>query len=170
MKNLRQKYHMDSLAALLLFGVFAVCVLSVLLLGADAYRRLTERDQAAYDRRTAVQYLATKVRQADACRGITVGNFTDSPWQATQDTLFLSEEIDGETYLTRIYYYDGYIRELFGEAGEVFAKEDGEKVLAARNLTFSNGPGSQILAVVTDSSGESTRLFWNLRSEEEAMP
>ena len=41
---------MDGVFVLLLFCVFAVCVLSVLLTGAGAYRRLTERDRVSYDR------------------------------------------------------------------------------------------------------------------------
>lgn len=61
MREKRVKHHIDGLVALLLFGVFAACVLVVLLTGADAYRRLTERDQAAYERRTGVQYIATRV-------------------------------------------------------------------------------------------------------------
>ena len=41
------KHHMDGLLALLLFGVFAVSILSVLLTGAQVYGRLTQRDQDA---------------------------------------------------------------------------------------------------------------------------
>ena len=47
MKKHSIQHHIDTLAVLLLFGVFAVCVLSVLLTGADAYRRMTERDNRA---------------------------------------------------------------------------------------------------------------------------
>ena len=47
MKKRNVKQHMNGLAALLLFGLFAFCVLAVLLTGAGAYRRLTARDQAA---------------------------------------------------------------------------------------------------------------------------
>ena len=47
MKRKPIQHQMDGLIALLLFGVFAVCVLAVLLTGADAYRRLTERDRRA---------------------------------------------------------------------------------------------------------------------------
>ena len=54
MKRQGTKHQIDGLLMLLLFGVFAVCVLIVLLTGARAYRGLTERDRAAYDRRTCV--------------------------------------------------------------------------------------------------------------------
>ena len=47
MKQRTVKHNIDGLAALLLFGIFAACVLSVLLSGAGAYRRLTQRDLTA---------------------------------------------------------------------------------------------------------------------------
>ena len=49
---MRHKHHFGGLSALLLLGVFAVCVLVVLLTGAEAYQRLNQRDRAAYDTRT----------------------------------------------------------------------------------------------------------------------
>ena len=52
MKRQGTQHHIDTLAALLLFGIFAACVLTVLLAGAEAYRRVTERDREDYDRRT----------------------------------------------------------------------------------------------------------------------
>ena len=51
MKRKTIKHHIDGLIALLLFGVFAVCVLAVLLTGAEAYRRLTQRDRARSEER-----------------------------------------------------------------------------------------------------------------------
>ena len=83
---------MGGLLALLLLGVFAVCVLSVLLTGAEGYRRLTERDREAYSWRTAAQYLTTKIRQADQWNGVSVENF------GGRDALALTEEIGGEDY------------------------------------------------------------------------
>ena len=49
LKRQGTQHHIDTLAALLLFGIFAACVLTVLLAGAEAYRRVTERDREAYD-------------------------------------------------------------------------------------------------------------------------
>ena len=78
MKRQGTRHQVDSLLMLLLFGVFAVCVLSVLLTGARAYRGLTQRDQAAFDRRSCVQYIATRVRQADIEGGVAVEPFGEA--------------------------------------------------------------------------------------------
>ena len=86
----KDNHIIGGLSVLLLFSLFAVCVLFVLLFGADAYRRITERDQAAYDRRTCAQYLAAKVRQAEGGGAVCL---TSS--RQAGDTLMLTERIDG---------------------------------------------------------------------------
>ena len=151
---------MDGVFVLLLFCVFAVCVLSVLLTGAGAYRRLTERDRVSYYRRTAAQYIAEKVRQADTWNDVSVEDF------GGRDALVLAEEIDGETYLTRIYYHDGYIRELFCAADAEMEPGDGEQIIETCDLKISPGPtGHEIIAEMTDGTGETTRLVLTLRCE-----
>lgn len=156
------KHHMDGLLTLLLFGVFAACVLSVLLTGANAYRRLTARDQKGYDRRTCAQYVATKVRQAASPEAISLSTFGDG------DVLLLSEEYDGERYLTRIYCYDGWLRELFTAAGEEFSPEDGEQVLEAENLSL-HLEDSLLKVTVTDGQGADTALTLAIRGGKEAV-
>ena len=75
MRQHSRKHDLGSLLVLLLFAVFAVCILSVLLTSADTYRRLSGRDQGSYDRRTAAQYITTKVRQADRQGAVSVRSF-----------------------------------------------------------------------------------------------
>ena len=135
MREHSRKHDLSSLLILLLFAVFAVCILAVLLTSADTYRRLSDRDQDSYSRRTAAQYITTKVRQADRQGAVSVDSFEG------RDTLVLAEEIDGETYLTRIYYHDGYIRELFTSVDAEMLPEDGEKILeAAGFLAYADKP------------------------------
>ena len=164
MRERERKPDMGGLLVLLLLGVFAVCVLSVLLTGAEGYRRLTERDRESYNWRTAAQYLTTRVRQADLEGGVTLEDF------GGRDALALTEVIDGEAYVTRVYWDGGYIRELFAAADAEMAPEDGEKILEADGLNFFPGPtGGEIIAELTDSAGETTRLVLALRSGEGAM-
>ena len=133
----------------------------MLLSGAGVYRRLTERDDRAYDQRTAVQYVAARVRQADQAGGVSVRTFEGCP------ALILSEEIEGETYETRIYHYDGYLRELFVSAEGIFLPEDGERVLPAGGfLVYPEEPGLQIRILTEDGTWQELRLV--LRSGEGA--
>lgn len=155
------KGKIDNLLVLLLFGVFAICILSVLLTGADAYQRISDRDQLSYDQRTAAQYLTTRVRQADRLGDVAICRFEG------QDALAFTEVIEGDTYETLVYCYDGYLRELFVAAGGHFMPEDGEKVLAAQELSIQRD--GQLLGVkLTSPSGEVQMLELYLRSRKGA--
>ena len=165
-RQMKRSGPWSALAVLLLFGVFAGCVLGVLLTGADAYQRLTGRGQAAFDERPAAQYLATRVRQADAAGRVSAGEFGTLDGV---DTLFLEETIDGERYTTRIYCWKGYLCELFGAADGDFAPEDGEKVLELQSLTLTLSDGI-LQAELTGPEGRTQRLVLHLRSGEGEAP
>lgn len=161
MKTRQNKRKADSLFVLLLFGVFAVCILSVLLTGADAYRKLSQRDRQSYAQRTATQYLATRVRQADRMGDVSIRSFDG------QDTLVFTEIIDSMEYETLVYCYDGYLRELFVAAGGDFSPQDGEKVLEAQRLTIRQD-GRLLVLELTSPTGQPQSLTLYLRSGKEA--
>lgn len=152
------KQHMDGLAALLLFGVFAACVLAVLLTGAGAYRRLTARDQASYERRTCAQYIATRVRQADCMDHVSVEQFSGV------SALRLAEE---GGYVTRVYCYDGYLMELYAAEDAELTLEDGEKLMETAGLALSLKDGLLEIAV-TGPDGAEDRMCLSLRCGEGA--
>lgn len=166
MRNTAGKHRIDGVFVLLLFSIFAVCVLLVLLTGAGSYRRLTERDAESYDQRIAVQYVAAKIRGADADDCIFTGDFSGTA-ASDGDTLHLLEKIGGVLYDTRVYYYEGYIRELFTAADAAFSPEDGNPVLSARGLAF-DWNGRLLTVTATDEAGKTTTLTLAPRSGEGA--
>lgn len=113
------------LLALVVFAVFAVCVLLVLLTGAKVYRNLVRQGRESSDARTAVQYIATRVRQAQS---VSVEDFGGC------QALVARETIEGEPYLTRVYCYEGSLRELFSAETAQLSPEDGEAVMEVENL------------------------------------
>lgn len=162
MMEKKRKFHMEGLLVLVLLGVFALCILGVLLLGADAYQRLTERGQAASDSRTAAQYIATRVRQGDVSRAVTLEQL------GAAEALVLTEDMEGRTCRTWVYCYDGWLRELFGEAGSGFLPEDGEKILEAESVDWSWEADCLRADITVEAQTEVVIL--TLRSGEEAVP
>ena len=158
MKRKPIQHQMDGLIALLLFGVFAACVLAVLLTGASAYRRLVQRDQTAYERRTCAQYIATRVRQSDSLDGVSVSRLGDVP------ALSLAH---GDGYLTQVYCYNGCLMELYAAEDAGLAPEDGEKLMEARALSASLSDGLLELSL-TPKEGTAVELTLSLRSGEGA--
>lgn len=158
-KKNNSKNSISGLATLLMFGVFAVCIMSVLLTGAGAYKRLTQRDQASFSARTCSQYIVTKVRQAGSPDAVSVESFDG------YDCLVFAEDIDGWTYVTRVYCYDGWLCELFTAEDGGFLPEDGEKVVEAEDLKVYSENGL-INVSVTDREGYESSFCLNVRGME----
>ena len=162
MKDNKQMRSLSTVAALLLLAVFAVGILSVLLGGAGAYNRLTRRDQMAFEGRSCTQYLATKVRQASGGDAVVVAPFGDT------QALVITEVVDGEVYLTRIYCYEGWLMELYTGEGS-FEPQDGEKLLPMAQLELQLEQGL-LTAVFTEENGTvQTQQLW-LRGAGEVQP
>ena len=149
----------ENLVSPLLFAVFAFCILFVLLTGAKAYRTITERDNAAFDSRTAVQYLSTKVRQAAAPESVEIAEFEGVT------ALCFSEELNGGTYITRVYCHDGWLKELFTAGDADLLPEDGERIAPLAALEISR-EGNVLHFAVTDVRGETAQLVRLLRGGE----
>lgn len=141
------------LCALVVFAVFAVCLLIVLLGGAKVYRNIVRTSEESFEDRTTAQYVTTRVRQAGS---VAVADFFGC------EALVIPEEIDGARYITYVYYCDGYIRELFCSENAALQPEDGEKVIPAESLRFSIADG--LLTVHLDDR----EIFLSLTGKEAA--
>jgi len=164
-----KKNSMSSVAPLLLFAIFATCIVMVLLSGANIYQKLVNRDQASYQHRTTAQYITTRVRQSDCADVAFIGDFSDLSGSEEGNTLFLCEILGGRTFFTRIYCHEGYVRELFSEAGVEFIPADGEKLLEANDLYFSMEDGLLTVSI-EHADGLKETVVLSLHSGKEVAP
>ena len=156
MKALLKMRAASTVSALLLLAAFAVGILCTLLYGASAYRQLTDRDEDAFQSRTAAQYLTNRVRQASEAQVAEFGGAS---------ALVFPQSIEGEHYLTRIYCHDGWLMELFSDAEGEFSPEDGEKILPVSALSFEKRQGL-IIARLKDAAGNERQILLSLWGEE----
>ena len=141
--------------ALTVFALFGICLLLVLLTGARVYRGLVAGGQESYASRTAAMYLTTRVRQAET---VAVEDFGGC------DALVFREEVDGRSYLTRVYCYEGWMRELYCSEQADLSPEDGEAVLEAESMTLSLSERDLKIEL------EDTCLFFSLPTGKEVLP
>lgn len=160
MEELVKKSNISGLLVLLVFAAFMISVLLVLLTGADVVQKLTVRDQSSFDCRTAARYITTRTRQADGAGMIAVRSF------GGQDALVLSENIEGTMYETLVYCYDGYLREMFVEAGVEQNAEFGEKILPMQSFRIRDY-SNYLLAELSFFDGQEETILLCLRSERE---
>lgn len=152
---------LSTVAALLVLAVFAVGIVGVLLSGVSAYQRLTQRDQAAYDSRTASQYLTTKLRQASGSGAVSMGSF------GAGDALIIGEEWEGVSFVTRIYCHNGWLMELYSLAEGTFSPEDGQKVIPMDSLQIHQ---QEQLLTLTLTHGQQSRQVLFALEEGEVQP
>ncbi len=121
-----QKRHMvDFLFVLTLLFLFAFFSMTLVVLGAQVYKSTISSTQEDFNTRTVSFYLTEKIRQYDTAGNVSVTTFGDG------DAILLQQEIDGTTYNTYLYLYNGYITELFVADGNELSPESGQAILAA---------------------------------------
>ncbi len=122
---MKNRHMVDLLFVITLFILFAVSSMAIVAIGADVYESSVESMEDNYTDRTAYQYLTEKLRQYDRDNRIEVASFGDS------DALVLSESVYDTDYVTYIYLYDGYIRELVIKKGTDVPPSSGQTVIEA---------------------------------------
>lgn len=98
--------HINKLIVSLLFMGYAICIMIILLTGANIYKEIHNRGTEAYNNRINSQYILNHIRQSE---DISIEEFGDS------QALVLHNS--DEEYITKIYFYNGYIMELFISCG-----------------------------------------------------
>jgi len=133
----------DTVFALMIFCVFAISVFLVLILSGSTYRNMVDTAAYGQNERIALSYIRTKVRQADVSGAVSVTDFRGA------NALTITQHDFG--LVTRIFYYDGWLRELFAEVGfdDHFYPVDGTPLLRVDSFYFAELDGG-LLYVGTD--------------------
>ena len=72
--------------------------------------------------------------------------------------------MDGKTYITRIYCYNGWLRELFTAENGNFSPKDGEKLLEMDTLSVIMEE-NRILLEFTLPGEQPRQVLWYIREE-----
>lgn len=116
--NQKQPHIVDVIFVLALLGLFALSSLFLITAGSEIYQNTMDNMSTNYEMRTSTTYLSEKARQARNIELTTLKDVT---------AIAITEDINDVTYVTYLYYYDGYMRELYTEAD----KDLGSSMLAA---------------------------------------
>ena len=152
------------LFVLTLFLLLSVLSVSVILAGSSVYEKISGNMEENYDRRVSFSYLTTKIRQNDS-----EGNIYVEEKDGTQ-MLAIKEVFWDEEYITYIYYYDGWIREIFLDAinGKTvdFDFDWGDKIIKIDGFSFFfNDEAGKIEMMLKDREGNIQSTKVALRSQ-----
>ena len=132
----RQKHHsIDSMFTFLLLLSF--CLISMVLagMGAAVYRNGSSRLNENYTSRTAIAYVTEKVRQHDSAGDVFLTSVEDIPAMGLRDT------VEGDTYITYVYFDGEYLCELFVRDNVTPLKNMGSRLVELADLKIRDVPG-----------------------------
>ena len=152
LKNAR-KHSTDILFVLLLFLVFTSSALAVILLGAKVYQNTASRMESNYTVRTE------KIRHADESGAISPGELDGLP------ALILSQEIEGTSYRTYLYFQDGALKELLTEASREVTPEQGTVIVSLAGFSIEKTEDGFYSVRAEDANGEVLSAYIRPRTE-----
>lgn len=153
-----QTHAADLLFSLGLLCLFTISALTVLLIGAHVYKQTALDMKTNYTTRTALTYVAEKIRQHDSADSISLGTIEDVP------ALELAESVDGISYITYIYEDENALKELFVQESQQVTKSQGETILAIQNFSIEQAGKNLLRLTVTDEENTSVSLLIHIRS------
>lgn len=145
----------NTLFTILLFFVFVLCALFSVLIGGKVYENINSRAEENYQKCVALSYIANKVRQGDEAGRVSLTEMAGVP------ALKLEEQIQDSVYVTRIYYWDGRLWELFTDAESSLGVEDGNEILECSPVTMEID--GRLLHIMTAGEGGGS-LWLSLKS------
>lgn len=144
----------------LLLGLFAVFSTVMVLMGAKAYRGTVVRADVHNNSRIASSYIRSMLRADDETGALLIEEAEGIKM------ITLLNTYDDTDYTTRLYVYDGMLRELFTEADIAFDPTWGESICEAESMTpefrdgllhvkiTANGTESEIIYAPRTGAGE----------------
>ncbi|MEA5083221.1 MAG: DUF4860 domain-containing protein [Lachnospiraceae bacterium] len=123
-KSNAKRHSIDVFFVLCIFLAFALSISALLVVGAKTYQSISQNTEDNYQLRTSLLYVSNKVKAFNENGMVYKGEFNGG------DALFLQENIDGISYVTKIYAYEGQLYELFSEADNDLDAVSGTKITA----------------------------------------
>ncbi|MCL2631972.1 MAG: DUF4860 domain-containing protein [Coriobacteriia bacterium] len=154
----------DVVFALALFALYTTIALVLVAIGARVYMSANETLTANYNDRTSVFYVAQRVRQNDSYDQIRVDRIFGS------DALVFSETIDGYTFETWLYVYNGQLCEMLVFAGSEPDPVFSQNIMPLERMAIDTSRQSEGLLTInfTISVGDERQLDLYIRSS--ALP
>lgn len=155
---MRKQSSAGTLAALMLTCVFGATLLLSLAAGAGVYRRVENRVEESSQARVSLNYITARIHAYDQAGMVDTGSFGDG------GAVFLYEEIDGATYETILYVYDGSLMEMLCEKDGEMDPEFGETVSPAQALTVEEPREGLLRLALTEPGGKAQTADVYVRS------
>lgn len=155
----KNNHAISGVFVFLLLGIFAIFSTIMVVMGAKAYRGMVEKADVHNSIRVASSYIRTMLRSNDETGVLRVEDVNGI------QTITMENDY-GDIYVTRIYLYDGKLREWFALAEIPFEPANGETVCSLDTMQAELKDG--LLHVVVSEHGTEMEIDYAPRTTEPA--
>lgn len=155
----KNNHAISGVFVFLLLGIFAIFSTIMVVMGAKAYRGMVEKSDVHNSIRVASSYIRTMLRSNDETGVLRVEDVNGI------QTITMENDY-GDIYVTRIYLYDGKLREWFALAEIPFEPANGETVCSLDTMQAELKDG--LLHVVVSEHGTEMEIDYAPRTAEPA--
>ena len=155
----KNNHAISGVFVFLLLGIFAIFSTIMVVMGAKAYRGMVEKADVHNSIRVASSYIRTMLRSNDVTGVLRVEDVYGI------QTITMENDY-GDIYVTRIYLYDGKLREWFALAEIPFEPANGETVCSLDTMQAELKDG--LLHVVVSEHGTEMEIDYAPRTTEPA--
>lgn len=155
-----ENHTTDLLFTLGLFCVFAASAFLLVMIGLRVYRSTAADMEDTFSTRTAIAYVAEKLRRHDAAGAVDLTNLEDVP------ALRLTDRVGEADYDTYIYSDGTWLYELTVRRGTAVSVSMGEQIIRVRDFAIRDAGDGFWEFTASDSTGRTVRFLTHLRSHE----
>ncbi|SER95463.1 DUF4860 domain-containing protein [Lachnobacterium bovis] len=159
----KRKTRLDSFFLILLFLFFAVANSFVIIAGTKQYYNNSKKINENFNIRSCSSYLTQKINEYDYENGIKISQLYDPNGDKTTALALYSNDTT-PSYITYIYVYKGFLRELVITENSIFSLDAGQKIATVKNFELVVHY-NQLLTITYETSKNHTEILdFNLHS------
>ncbi|MCR4850565.1 MAG: DUF4860 domain-containing protein [Lachnospiraceae bacterium] len=152
--NEKQNRHIiDILFVISLFAMFVLSAVFLISIGARIYSNTMDNMNSNFDSRTAVAYINEKVHQSDVSGNVRIGDFDGC------EAIIITNYVKDLEYITYIYEYEGYIRELTVRKDIALSPAAGSTILGVKEFSL-DGISDTLFKCEVNIDGEDDYSFY----------
>lgn len=154
---IKNSHTIDLIFVISIFCVFVTTALSLVIIGANVYKSSVQRIESGYSNQTGFSYIKEKIHQNDIDGKIKLDSING------YDALLIESNFSDGSYITYIYCYEGYLRELMVRKEQNISLSDGQTIIPAKSVNF-NFDGEILNVLITDLNEHTETMYLYLRS------
>lgn len=159
MKEQQEHHIIDILFVIALFCIFALSAVFLISIGANIYGKTISHMESNFNSRTSFAYVTEKIRQADKNGAIHAGDLDGCP------ALEITKTTGGISYITYLYEYDGYLKELMVREDTPLSPAAGQDILAVSEFSLAKINDKLFTFTITTTDGSSCSLYVSQKSK-----